>query len=714
MDRVIKILWIMCVIWIVFFVINDEKRTNIDEKSEYLSGKIMNNDEIFFSNTVVSQVKNDYNEEMVQESVTEDSKKNRNNSSKRGSISEMFSSYTKSGTIDNSIDNEEQWKIWWKVEQYEWNLQTLGIKKVQKMQDSPTYSNHTQGMGDNINDDISERWVSIGNNDEIVDENTMDTNNDEDSNILENYDVESIEDINLDNKEKSDYISEWSNLNIYKNSWFPLLMLKKSAKIETNNTSWDSDMKDLENYKDKLEIYNWDLISLNLKYSKSRAKQFDIEDSWLDSWLSDDIIQELLDKEDIDVKSLESENDEFLQRIFEETRDSDVLNTILKTYISEYQFSKAKKYIENLPEMYREQIDPYLYLNIYFNSFSLSSKTITTQLNSIIDWYRSSWKINEWDALWYRSIISLMQKNYDNFYEISKWFTSNNHIQLVEKLKWYQEQIKNQKWMPEYYFDTLVSLELFNNWFFQVAKVLALSSLQKNSNYILPYQVLAYANFLTNSRDTSIEYLKKLIDLDPNNAEKYRFLMWVAYYWNEKYEQSIVMLSLIKDDKLRLDAQRYLINNYLLLNQKNKLITNWKKLLWYQNLSASDFYTYFYESFYRPYSLWEQFDIYVTDMQLAEKMIRVCNSILSVEESVVCTYGSIWKNIAEWRFDNLEKSLLDLVNKYPQWYLYQALWEYYIKNWDLDRAKVYLLKAVSLTQNRWERSQIKKLLQDAM
>ena len=260
MDRVIKILWIMCVIWIVFFVINDEKRTNIDEKSEYLSGKIMNNDEIFFSNTVVSQVKNDYNEEMVQESVTEDSKKNGNNSSKRGSISEMFSSYTKSGTIDNSIDNEEQWKIWWKVEQYEWNLQTLGIKKVQKMQDSPTYSNHTQGMGDNINDDISERWVSIGNNDEIVDENTMDTNNDEDSNILENYDVESIEDINLDNKEKSDYISEWSNLNIYKNSWFPLLMLKKSAKIETNNTSWDSDMKDLENYKDKLEIYNWDLI----------------------------------------------------------------------------------------------------------------------------------------------------------------------------------------------------------------------------------------------------------------------------------------------------------------------------------------------------------------------------------------------------------------------------------------------------------------------
>jgi hypothetical protein len=60
---------------------------------------------------------------------------------------------------------------------------------------------------------------------------------------------------------------------------------------------------------------------------------------------------------------------------------------------------------------------------------------------------------------------------------------------------------------------------------FQPAKVLALYSLQQNSSYILPYQVLAYANFLTNSWDTSIEYLKKLVDLDPNNAEKYRFLM---------------------------------------------------------------------------------------------------------------------------------------------------------------------------------------------
>jgi hypothetical protein len=62
------------------------------------------------------------------------------------------------------------------------------------------------------------------------------------------------------------------------------------------------------------------------------------------------------------------------------------------------------------------------------------------------------------------------------------------------------------------------------------------------------------------------------------------------------------MLSLIQSEKLRVDTERYLIRDYLLLNQNNKLILSWNKMLGYDNLVASDFYTYFYEAFYRPYS----------------------------------------------------------------------------------------------------------------
>ena len=431
-------------------------------------------------------------------------------------------------------------------------------------------------------------------------------------------------------------------------------------------------------------------------------------------WLSNEMLDNLLENEEIDINTLESENDEFLQKVFEQTKDRDVMNLIVETYLNEYQFVKAKNFIENLPDMYREELKPSLNLRVAFNSFQLSSKTINENLTQIVQDYSSKNEITTEDKNRYLWVIALMDRKYDHFFEISTWFTSEKNISFTTKLQWYKEQISKQMWMPDYYFDTLVSLELFNQWLFQPAKVLALYSLQQNSDYILPYQVLAYANFLTNSRDTSTEYLKKLMDIDPNNADKYRFLMWVAFYRDERYEQSVVMLSMIKDENLRLDTQRYLINNYIKLDQKNKLISSWNKMLWYENLVASDFYTYFYEAFFHPYSEWAQFQLYAYDTELANKMLRVCSITLQNEEKAVCTYGTIGRNIAMWQFNGLEQYLLNLATEYPQWYLYQALWDYYIQQWDLEKAKAYLIKAISLTQKKSERSQIKKLLQDTM
>ncbi|MEI8253747.1 MAG: hypothetical protein WCG25_08650 [bacterium] len=47
----------------------------------------------------------------------------------------------------------------------------------------------------------------------------------------------------------------------------------------------------------------------------------------------------------------------------------------------------------------------------------------------------------------------------------------------------------------------------------------------KSDTYILPYQLLAYSHFLTNDRETSIDYLFKLIDINPAKEENYKFLI---------------------------------------------------------------------------------------------------------------------------------------------------------------------------------------------
>ena len=543
---------------------------------------------------------------------------------------------------------------------------------------------------------ISEEKISAWNGDSQVDDWW---------NVIE-IEWSPIESWNIIPEEKFEMVK------IEKYKWNPhIVNLQKWTKIEISKIKVEKYY--LQN-KHSLNLREWIIVNYELVSGNPLIIEDDIIVQESENWLSDSMLNDLLLNDKIDVNALESDNDEFLQKVFQETRDTNVMNLIIETYLNEYQFIKAKRFVDNLPQMYRDEIKPSLNLRLSFNSFSLSSKTTNETLVSLIQTYQSKNMISNEDKNWYLWILSLMQRDYDRFFEIANNFTLQNHKSFSDKIQWYKDQTSKQMWMPKYYFDTLVALELFNQWLFQPAKVLALSSLQQNSNYILPYQILAYANFLTNSRDTSIEYLKKLVDLDPNNAEKYRFLMWIAYYWNEKYEQSVVMLSMIKDDKLRLDTQRYLINDYLQLDQKNKLISSRNKMLWYEDLVSSDFYTYFYETFFHPYSEWNQYQLYAFDTELADKMIRVCAMRLSLDEKVVCKYWNIGKSIALWKFEWLEQALLDLTTEYPQWYLYHALGEYYLKQWDLNKAKAYLIKAVSMAQKRVEINQIKKLLQSAV
>jgi len=105
-------------------------------------------------------------------------------------------------------------------------------------------------------------------------------------------------------------------------------------------------------------------------------------------------------------------------------------------------------------------------------------------------------------------------------------------------------KIKNP---PLYYRDGLVSLSLLKNGYFVFAKRLALHALMQNQEYVLPYQVLAYANFLTHNREASKDYFLKLADFDSNNASLYKFLIGVSYYRYGEYEQSILYLTQVTE-----------------------------------------------------------------------------------------------------------------------------------------------------------------------
>jgi uncharacterized protein YpmS len=105
--------------------------------------------------------------------------------------------------------------------------------------------------------------------------------------------------------------------------------------------------------------------------------------------------------DEIDVKELKSGSDEFLQKVFQVTRDTSVMNLIVENYLNEYQFINAKRFVDNLPQMYRDDLKPSLNLRLSFNSFSLSSKTTNETLASLIQTYQSKNMVSDEDINWY-------------------------------------------------------------------------------------------------------------------------------------------------------------------------------------------------------------------------------------------------------------------------------------------------------------------------
>jgi lipopolysaccharide biosynthesis regulator YciM len=68
------------------------------------------------------------------------------------------------------------------------------------------------------------------------------------------------------------------------------------------------------------------------------------------------------------------------------------------------------------------------------------------------------------------------------------------------------------------------------NGYFSLANKLAVGSALENPEYVLPYQVLAYSNFMTNDRDKAVDNFYDLVELDNENQDKYNFYIGASYY----------------------------------------------------------------------------------------------------------------------------------------------------------------------------------------
>lgn len=437
------------------------------------------------------------------------------------------------------------------------------------------------------------------------------------------------------------------------------------------------------------------------------------KDTNLDLKLQESKQLDSINVEKISLETLSSKvanRTEVLESLYQKTKDEKVLKVLIDNLLSDYQFEKVRWYLSDIDIFTSQAIDKQSYMYTYVNTLSMTDPNSMNNFINFVEQLKSKNLIWADEYLFYKWLQKVWDKDYDAAIETLKQISSSSYSWFIKQLESTISNFKSQKWMPSYYEDALVSLVALKNWYFSIANKLAVYTILEDDDYVLPYQVLAYSNFLTKNWDKAISYFFNLSSLDIENKNKYDFYLWISYYWKWEYENSVTTLyQLINDSTYKIDVYRYLLLDYEQLNKTEKMVQIWQKLLWEYNLTQSDF-KYFYDTvFYKPFSKWEKSSIYEGYKQISYDMVSICYDKFGYKNDT-CIYWEVWFNIVNWFRSSVEESLLYLAENYPQASIYQALWDYYKKNNEKNRAKSYYIKAIALSDDSMQKSNIENIL----
>ncbi len=426
--------------------------------------------------------------------------------------------------------------------------------------------------------------------------------------------------------------------------------------------------------------------------------------------------EEKLDSKNVSLKDIWGSLDsiEILEKLYSKTKTSDVLKVLIDKLLLDYQFEKAKFYVAGLDVLKNSMISASSYFYTQINTLSISDPQSMNKFMALVDQMKYRSMISVDDHLFYQWLAKIWNKEYDSVAEVFKQIQSPVYKNIISQIEDTIVKFNNQKGAPAHYKDSLIALVMLKNWYFSIANKLAVESLLQNKDYILPYQVLAYSNFLTNNREKAIENFYTLTSLDIENKNKYNFYIWVSQYWLGEYTKSILTLSQITSDPTyKMDSYRYLLLNYQKLDDDEKMVQIWQKLLWQDALKESDFQTFYDFVFFKDFGNKQKSSIYKKYRQLAYDYVFACYEQFG-QSNDTCLYWEVGLNIVNDNLEGVENGLLYLADKYPQSHIFQALWDFYRNDKQSDKAKTYYLKAISLSKTISQKSLIEQNLADTM
>ncbi len=403
-----------------------------------------------------------------------------------------------------------------------------------------------------------------------------------------------------------------------------------------------------------------------------------------------------------------------IKQLYDDNPNSELLYALINALLSQHRFVEANNYIQEAVERYPDSLDPYTHIYTVFHSPSLRISQVWSikVVEELVESYRNRSLISNDDYLFYNAMVQFWYNDFAAARILLQQIQSPKHIDIKNKLLQTFDTLQRQRDIPDYYQDAIVSLTLMKHGYYSIAKKIATHTVIKNDKYILPYQILAHSHFMTQNRDTAIEYLIKLRELESKQAQRYTFLIGVAHYWKGNYSQAIMYLQQVSSQSLIMDAYRYILLSYIQWEEFGKAHSTRQKMLGHSHINKNDFYSYFYHTFYAPMRHGENWHMYMRNQHTAYVTVQQCLSILKTEDHDVCSYGNAWLALANKNKDQAKEILDDLIIRYDEPYLFHALADYYTLNDMTLQAEQYYRKALETSIDSNEQELIKRKIID--
>jgi tetratricopeptide (TPR) repeat protein len=381
-----------------------------------------------------------------------------------------------------------------------------------------------------------------------------------------------------------------------------------------------------------------------------------------------------------------------MERMYTEDTDVDVAKTLLQHYISQWNYAQWRTM---LVDMYEKKklalLDQNIVQTVIYNAAydgsntDLSSaKAIGLDTNLLSQLLRSSAR-EEYDVL-----TSLLSKN--------PLTSGSDQPPLLRAFHGAQKTYSTLSSAPSYYFTGLLAAALMENGYTPFAQGIASTLVRQHPDYILAHEILFQSALIQQQYSIAQKHLESLITLDRQHIQRTSFFLWLVLHAQKKYSEASLFFSQVQDPLYLYDAMRYQILIAYYDHSYDRMMDKFRLLLQAKKTTPSDHLLLYDIVFYEPYHLSQgsgSFDLAQKyALSVIVPYIDSCKKNISPSLPYVCKYGEAWRYLSQWKREKAYWYLIAVSKKYPNPRIYQALWDYYLTQWNKKIATSFYKKAL--------------------